>query len=151
MSENLIRKRKVVLYATWRGRLLVFREPDFPEYGIQVPGGTMESGETPEQAARREFAEETGLVAPACLTLLGERTYGYAPPGGPERLHRRWFFHLPLEGDFAETWEQMEMTPDAGGPPIRFALFWLKLPLGEALFGELDALLDILPALETSS
>lgn len=146
----IIRKSKVVLYATWRGRLLVFREPDFPEYGIQVPGGTMEPGETPEQAARREFLEETGLVAPERMVLLGERAYHYAPPDGPARQHRRWFFHLPLEGDFAETWEQMEMHPDAGGPPIRFALFWLTLPLGEALFGELDALLDHLPALETA-
>jgi hypothetical protein len=45
----------------------------------------------------------------------------------------------------------MEMHPDAGGPPIRFALFWRELPLREALFGELDALLDRLPALETAS
>lgn len=145
---TIIRKSKVVLYATWRGRLLVFREPDFPEYGVQVPGGTMEPGETPEQAARREFLEETGLTAPDVLTLLGERDYHYAPPGGSERQHRRWFFHLPLEGDYAESWETLEMHPDAGGPPIRFALFWLDLPLGEALFGELDALLDSLPALE---
>ncbi|MBN9025499.1 MAG: NUDIX domain-containing protein [Rhizobiales bacterium] len=151
MSDAVIRKSKVVLYATWRGRLLVFREPDFPEYGIQVPGGTMEPGETPEQAARREFLEETGLVAPDAMTRLGERDYRYAPEGGPERQHRRWFFHLPLEGDFAESWEQLEMHPDGGGPPIRFALYWLDLPLGEALFGELDALLDRLPALEMAS
>lgn len=145
---SIIRKSKVVLYATWRGRLLVFREPDFPEYGIQVPGGTMEPGEAPDQAARREFLEETGLTAPAGMTLLGERDYRYAPTDGPERQHRRWFFHLPLDGEFAESWEHLEMHPDAGGPPIRFALFWLPLPLGEALFGELDALLDHLPALE---
>ncbi|BCP55693.1 DNA mismatch repair protein MutT [Kaistia sp. 32K] len=148
---SVIRKNKVVLYATWRGKLLVFREPDFPEYGIQVPGGTMEAGETPVEAARREFSEETGLTAPAVMTLLGEREYRYAPPGGPERQHRRWFFHLALEGEFAESWEQMEMHPDSGGPPIRFALSWLDLPLGEALFGELDAMLDSLPALETAS
>lgn len=147
---TIIRKRKVVLYATWRGRLLVFREPDFPEYGIQVPGGTMEPGETPDEAARREFLEETGLTAPAGMTFLGERDYRYAPTDGPERQHRRWFFHLPLDGEFAEGWEHMEMHPDAGGPPIRFALFWLKLPLGEALFGELDAMLDHLPALEAA-
>lgn len=151
MSDAIIRKNKVVLYATWRGRLLVFREPDFPEYGIQVPGGTMEAGETPEQAARREFLEETGLVAPDILTPLGERDYRYAPEGGPERRHRRWFFHLELEGEFAESWEQLEMHPDAGGPPIRFALYWLDLPLGEKLFGELDALLDSLPVPETMS
>ncbi|WP_018183024.1 NUDIX hydrolase [Kaistia granuli] len=148
---SIIRKSKVVLYATWRGRLLVFREPDFPEYGIQVPGGTMEPGETPDQAARREFLEETGLTAPAGMTLLGERDYRYAPADGPERQHRRWFFHLPLDGEFAENWEHLEMHPDAGGPPIRFHLFWLALPLGEALFGELDAMLGQLPAPEMAS
>jgi 8-oxo-dGTP pyrophosphatase MutT (NUDIX family) len=32
-----------------------------PNSGIQIPGGTIEDGETPEHAARREALEETGL------------------------------------------------------------------------------------------
>ena len=29
---------KVLIYATWNDRLLVFEEPDFPETPLQVPG-----------------------------------------------------------------------------------------------------------------
>lgn len=62
---------KVLIYATWRGRLLVFDEPDFPEIEFQVPGGTVEPGEATATAALREFTEETGLKPnrPLCLWL----------------------------------------------------------------------------------
>ena len=54
--------RKVMIYAMGPRGLLVFREPDFPDVPLQVPGGTVEDGETFEAGACREFAEETGLV-----------------------------------------------------------------------------------------
>jgi hypothetical protein len=39
---------KVYAYFTRRDQLLVFRHVDFPEVGIQVPGGTVEGDEAPE-------------------------------------------------------------------------------------------------------
>jgi 8-oxo-dGTP pyrophosphatase MutT (NUDIX family) len=51
---------KVVAYVTYDNQLLVFEQPDFPEAGIQVPGGTIEHGETGKAAASRETLEETG-------------------------------------------------------------------------------------------
>jgi 8-oxo-dGTP pyrophosphatase MutT (NUDIX family) len=39
--------------------LLLFRHPNA---GIQIPAGTVNPGETPDQAVIREVAEETGLV-----------------------------------------------------------------------------------------
>ena len=47
-----------------RGRLLLtrFAAPDHPDHGRwTMPGGGMDWGETPEQTARRELVEETGL------------------------------------------------------------------------------------------
>ena len=44
---------------------------------LEVPAGRLEPGETPEDAARRELSEETGLIADT-LTPLGCQ---YATPG----------------------------------------------------------------------
>jgi 8-oxo-dGTP pyrophosphatase MutT (NUDIX family) len=55
---------RVILLST-DGRTLLFRggDPGRPEAGTWwfTPGGGVEAGETTEQAARREVAEETGL------------------------------------------------------------------------------------------
>lgn len=48
--------------------LLLF---EHPRAGIQIPAGTVEVGETPEAAARREAAEETGLTSLALRRVLG--------------------------------------------------------------------------------
>jgi 8-oxo-dGTP pyrophosphatase MutT (NUDIX family) len=49
--------------------LLLIRHP---HAGIQLPAGTMEEGETPEGAARREAAEETGLTGLELRRYLGD-------------------------------------------------------------------------------
>jgi 8-oxo-dGTP pyrophosphatase MutT (NUDIX family) len=140
--------RKVVVYATHHRRLLVFTQPDFPDAGLQVPGGTVETGEHLEEAAAREFHEETGLVAPAKLTFLGQRDHVYRALREPQ-LHQRAFFHLSLpRAPLPETWEHLEATPHAastvtGAEPIRFAFRWQALDEDFTLVGELDALLDV--------
>lgn len=50
------------------GEILFQRRSDSFDWGL--PGGAMEPGETPEETARRELKEETGLDAGA-LQLLG--------------------------------------------------------------------------------
>ena len=49
--------------------LLVFRHPTA---GLQLPAGTIEPGEDPITAARREVAEETGLAVNSVGAVLGE-------------------------------------------------------------------------------
>ncbi len=59
--------------------LLLF---EHPHAGIQIPAGTVEPGETPEQAVLREVREETGLSALRALrvrALIGRRDE--LPPG----------------------------------------------------------------------
>jgi len=115
---------KVLIYATWRDRLLVFDEPDFPEVELQVPGGTVETGEDIAAAALREFSEETGILPPTPLSTLAIQDYRFSKDGA-EVHHRRHYFHIPLGGDQPDTWLHREMTPFSGGGPILFRFFWL--------------------------
>jgi 8-oxo-dGTP diphosphatase len=65
-----------------RGVLMVRRKnPPYKGY-LALPGGFVEIGETVEQAARRELAEETGMEA-TNLSLVGV----YSKPGRDPRGH----------------------------------------------------------------
>lgn len=56
------------------GRLLLHTKPFYPPHTWRLPSGGIRPGESPEEAARRELEEETGL--PARLErLLGVLTY----------------------------------------------------------------------------
>ena len=121
--------RKVLAYVTHGGRLLVFRHPDAPEAGIQVPAGTIEQDEPPEEAVLREAWEETGLTRLRLVRLLGTSVRDMADFGRDEMQHR-WFYHLRCEETPPTTWRHWETHPSEGDPavPILFELFWARLP-----------------------
>jgi 8-oxo-dGTP pyrophosphatase MutT (NUDIX family) len=60
----LYQRRRAYIYVTREKggarQLLVFTQ-DSPDSGIQVPGGSIESHETPMEGMRREILEEAGL------------------------------------------------------------------------------------------
>ena len=62
---TMLYKKKVYAYITREKegvmQLLVFKHRDIHEAGIQVPGGTVDEGETLEAAILREVQEESGL------------------------------------------------------------------------------------------
>jgi 8-oxo-dGTP diphosphatase len=81
------------------------------------PGGKLEPGETPQQAAVREIAEEVGLLVDvADLELMGELTYPF--PHKPAWSQKSWVFRAhrwtgePVESDELEPqWVDVEEIP----------------------------------------
>lgn len=125
--------RKVVGYVVHEGRLLVFTHDAFPlvEVGVQVPAGTIEHGETPEKAAVREVAEETGLRT-RVVRSLGMERYDVRP-SKPE-VHERHFVHLEPEAlTLPERWPGGEPRPSGGGDAQEWTCFWIPLEKAHVL------------------
>lgn len=119
---------KAFVYLTRGERdLLLVSHPMHSDAGLQVPAGTIELGEDPEDAARRELTEESGLTAFRIERYLGERTYDMRP-FGKEQFHRRFFFHAVLTGEAPERWRHEERH--AGTDPIPLEFFWWDLGSG---------------------
>ncbi|QPB42068.1 dihydroneopterin triphosphate diphosphatase [Rodentibacter haemolyticus] len=93
----------VVIYAQSTGRILMLQRQDDPEFWQSVTG-SIELGESPNQAAQREVVEETGLNPTALFDcqqavefeIFPHFRYKYAPDVTHCREH--WFL-LPLESE----------------------------------------------------
>jgi ADP-ribose pyrophosphatase YjhB (NUDIX family) len=154
----LVHRQKVYAYITHRDRLLVFVQPaTMEESGVQVPGGTMEPDEVPDEAVMREAHEETGLEGLRLVRFLGSRDRDFRQYGDEEKyqeIHHRHFFHLTCTEEPPEQWDHFEQHPSDGSPgPIRFSLFWAALPDDvPELVGEMGALLpELMSSLEEKS
>ncbi len=123
----MIIRRKAFAYITHQNRLLVFEHADYPDAGIQVPAGSIEPDETPEQGVVREAFEETGLEGLVMVEFLGMVEYHY----NYEEIAHRYFFHLTCDHKPPETWSHMEINRSDGNPePLEFCFSWATLPDG---------------------
>ena len=123
--------KKVYAYITLGEKLLVFNHVEFPEAGVQVPGGTMERDELPESAVLREALEETGLEGLQLAAYLGCDVM-QVPESKPGEQHQRHFYHLVCTGGAPDNWLHYERHPSEGPlEPILFDFYWL--PVAEAM------------------
>ena len=108
-----------------RGRLLVFEHPDGG--GMQLPKGTVEPGETPEDAVRRELLEESGIDFRGPLEPLGtlERLCEAGIEGALRRHPQLWHLYLMrAETALAETFDHVASgSPEEDG--LVFSYSWL--------------------------
>lgn len=92
--------------------LLVFAHP---RTGLQLPAGTVEGGETFEEAAIRELAEETGLTDARLRSELGHLDELWET-GTPFHRH---IFHFEPAGQTPERWTRLHE-----GGPDEITLHW---------------------------
>src|SRR5262245_36228186 len=90
--------------------LLVFRHPTA---GVQLVKGAVERAEDPAQAALRELAEESGIVAAEVGRSLGVWDSGHK--------HQVWaFFEVSVKEALPGQWKHF--TRDGGGQ--EFVFYW---------------------------
>jgi 8-oxo-dGTP pyrophosphatase MutT (NUDIX family) len=104
----------------------------------EFPGGTLEPGETPEQAARREWQEETGCHLPDGQTVSGWES--------PDGVYRGFVLLVPSEDavPIFEGRDRVTNPDDPDGDQIEALAWWApgQLPDNPAVRPELRADID---------
>jgi 8-oxo-dGTP pyrophosphatase MutT (NUDIX family) len=129
---------KALAYVTCEEHLLVFRQPEDPSQGLQVPGGSIEANEDASGAALRETREETGLLDLRVRRYLGSARYELKVDSGP--AHLRHYVHVTCTSRRAPRWVWIEATAAACSKRVVRELWWQPL-LSVRLDWEMDALL----------
>jgi len=122
---------KVVAFILHEGRVAVFRQDD-EDSGLQVPAGTLKSGEEPAAGVLREAQEETGLAGLRVVRYLGRYQWDISPIR--DEIQDRHVFQLAVDVIPPETWTSQELH-DGEQPPTSFYFSWL--PLGDPELAEL--------------
>lgn len=136
---SVIVKRKVYGYIVQDGEIVVFEQPESPEAGIQVPGGTVDAGEGLDDAVLREAFEETGLQGLSIARYLGKQ-HRDMRDYGKEEIHDRHFYYLTCASVVPRRWQHFEQysSEPVAGPGRLFAFYRVALDLVPPLIADFD-------------
>lgn len=148
-ETSYTQKSKVFAYITRKRtntlELLIFAHRDFPEAGLQVPAGTIESKEEKINALKREVEEESGLTSFQSIKFLGEQKYVAAYKN---EIHTRYFYQLNIIEENATeespaTFQHIvtDGTEDKG---LVFDYEWVSLNQLPKLIAEHDSLIHLI-------
>lgn len=122
-------KNKVLAYIFRRSKgfieVLVFDHPNVPQVNPQVPAGTLQVGEKPEEGVLREVFEESGLTFNTTDNFLGQFNY---MAHDKDEAHNRYVYSIMSDG-IADSWSHRVKSCDKDNGEI-FNYYWL--PLNEA-------------------
>lgn len=127
-NRSVIVKHKAaacVVRTSARGpELLVFRHP---LAGVQIPKGSIESGETAAAAAARELAEESGVLAGRVLRQVGCHQFEVgedATDSGPSERQVWHTFLMAADAEQRDSWSQQASGSETEASLV-FEFFWL--------------------------
>ncbi|WP_426962295.1 NUDIX hydrolase [Haloparvum alkalitolerans] len=127
------------------GEVLVFEGPGHET--LQIPKGTIESGERPREALHREVREETGLTELAAITPVA--TDVWTRRQDPPKRYVRHFFHAHVS-EPRDAWNHV--VHDGGAEHgATFELQWMDPTAIDTLALDLDAYLHALPTAEPAN
>jgi 8-oxo-dGTP pyrophosphatase MutT (NUDIX family) len=144
--SNVLYVEKACAYITRNGsELLTFEGPGHD--GLQIPKGTVEPGENPQEAVYREIVEESGLAAVEgarhLVTDVWQRRHS------PPKRYVRNFYHVPVHEPRDEWTHVVTGTGEEVGAEFSFS--WVELGTDERFALDLDDYVHALPGSRTRS
>lgn len=146
--------RVVLLTADRQFLLFHFAYDEGPLAGTDywgLPGGGVEEGESPEQAAVRELREETGIVAERVGPLVMESSYDFRLSTGEDVRQHDYYFVLRV--DTPSALSRAGLTPEETASLVEerwWTLEELRLTGEHIVPGDMAAVLSRLTGIETA-
>lgn len=122
--------------------VLAFAHAD-PDSGIQIPKGTIEKGEAPEEAALREAYEETGLEGLELVRHLVTDTVHFPNDSENNQIQQRYFYQLRAPSTTPERW-QHRVSAGSGDEGLTFTCFWLPVSRSDVIIANMGDYLHLL-------